>query len=813
MQTFWQDLRYALRTLANKPVLTVVVVLSLAIGIGANSAIFSVVDALLLSPLPYPAPQRLAAVWIHSPGIGIFRDWPSPGQYVDLQRENHSFEEMSISRLGSFVLTGLDQPRLIDGMRTSSSLFRLLGAKPMLGRVLLPEDDLPGKPQVAIISHGLWQRFFGSDPRVVGRSIILNGTQFTIAGVLASDFMLNSEVMPAEGPADKMDVFLPLPMTAEFMNRRGDENYNLLARLKPGVSLQSAQADVDVIATRIREKDKRDRTFGMSVVGLLDQVVGDVRRTLLVLLGSVALVLLIACANVANLLLTRAAGRQREMAVRAALGAGWARLVRQLLTESVLLALFGGLAGIVLAEVSLGVVRAMNPGNIPRLDEVRINIAVIAFTFGISLLTGLLFGLAPAINAMQLDLNNALKSGGRSGYDGAGLRLGRHRLRGLLVVSELAFSLMLLIGAGLLIRSFIRVEAVPPGFATDHILSMRAVANGPKYRDDRARSQFYREIVARVRQLPEVKSCGLVSALPLTGEVGWGIIDVEGFTPQPGQELQADLRVADTDYFSTMEIPLIQGRYFSEHDTPDSQQVVIVDENFARRFWPRENPIGKHLWFDPKKPFVIAGVVGNVKQYGLDSDSKIVAYFPESQAGDGGLYLVAGTVSDPAGLANPIVAQIHAVDPDVVVYDIHSMQDRLYASLARRRFAGALLGSFAIFAMLLAAIGVYGVIAYMVSQNMHEIGIRMALGARSGSIVGMVLRQGLSLTGAGIVAGLVGAVALTRLMASLLFGVSAVDWITFSTVTLLLALVALGASVIPATRAIKIDPTVALRSD
>lgn len=597
------------------------------------------------------------------------------------------------------------------------------------------------------------------------------------------------------------------------LNRRGDENYDLLARLKPGVSLEQAQADVDSIAGRIRDKDKRDKTFAMRVTGLLDQVVGDVRRTLLVLLGSVALVLLIACANVANLLLTRAAARQREMAVRAALGAGWRRLIRQLLTESVLLALLGGIAGVAIAEAGLYAVRTMNPGNIPRLETITVNGTVLAFTFAISLLTGLLFGFAPAWNALKLDINTALKTGGRSGHDGGGLRLARHRLRGLLVVSELAFSLMLLIGAGLLIRSFFRVEAVPPGFVTNHVISMRAIASGPKYREDAARLQFYREIGERIRRLPGVKSYGLVSPLPLTGEVGWGGINVEGFTPAPGQELQADLRTADSGYFPTMQIPLIQGRFFSDHDTKDTQQVVIIDQKFAQRFWPRGNAAGKHLWFDPKKPFVIAGVVGSVKQYGLDSDSKIVVYFPQSQQINGGLHIVARTLSDPAELAKPIVTQIHAVDSNVVVNDIHTMDERLYNSLARQRFASTMLGSFAIFATILAAIGVYGVMSYLVTQNSHEIGIRVALGAQAGSILGMVVRQGLNLAGIGIGAGLIGGLALTRVMGSLLFRISTLDWITFSSVALLLAIVAFGATVIPATRAIGVDPTVALREE
>lgn len=812
MHILFQDVRFALRTLVDKPVLTFAIVLSLAIGIGANSAIFSVVHALLLSPLPYPQPERLAAIWIHSPGIGIFKDWPSPGQYDDLLKENHSFEEISMSRLTSFTLLGREQPQMIDGMRTSANLFHLLGAQPLLGRLLLPEDNVPGK-SVAVISHGLWRRLFNSDPKVVGQSMNLSGNPFTVVGVLRPDFMLNSEVMPAEGPADKMDVFLPLEIDAKFMSRRGDENYDLLARLKPGITLQQAQADIDLIAGRIRAKDKRDQTFGMSVVGLLDQVVGDVRRTLLVLLGSVALVLLIACANVANLLLTRAAGRQREMAVRAALGAGWLRLVRQLLTESLLLALLGGVAGIAIAQGSLYAVHIINPGNIPRLEDIRISFTVVAFTFAVSLATGVLFGLAPAWNAIKLDLNTALKSGGRSGHDGAGLRITRHRLRGVLVVSEMAFSLMLLIAAGLLVRSFLRLETVPPGFATDHVISMRAVASGPRYRQGTARWQFYREAGERIRQLPGVRSYGLVSPLPLSGEIGWGGINVEGFTPEPGQELQADMRVADSGYFPTMEIPLIQGRFFSDHDTKDSEQVAIIDQKFAQRFWPRGDAVGKHLWFDPKKPFTIAGVVGSVKQYGLDNESKIVVYFAESQRMDSGLHFVARTASDPAALANPMIAQIHAVEPNAVVYDIQTMEERLSRSLARRRFASVMLGCFAVFAMVLAAIGVYGVISYLVAQNTHEIGIRVALGAQGGSILRLVMRQGLSLAGSGIVLGLAGGAAVTRLMTSLLFQTSALDWVTFGSVALLLAAVAGVATVIPAARAVRIDPTVALRED
>jgi predicted permease len=813
MNTLLKDLRYALRMLRKNPGLTIVVVLSLAIGIGANSAIFSVVDAVLLRPLPYPEPARLANLWLHSPGIGIFRDWPSPGQYIDIQNENHSFEEMAIAQPSGFTLTGLGQPEWVDGMHSSSTLFHMLGAQPLLGRLLLPEEDKPGKPAVAILSHRLWKRVFNSDAHIVGKSITLRGDQYTVAGVLRPEFRLNSEVMPAEDAMDKADVFLPLPFGADAAQRRGDENYNVMVRLRPGVSVQQAQADIDVIAARIREKDKRDRTFGMTVVGLQEQVVGDVRRALLVLLGSVALVLLIACANVANLLLTRAAGRGKEIAIRTALGAGRLRIVRQLLTESILLAVMGGAAGLAIAKWTLYMVRTINPGNIPRLEDIQINGAVLAFTFGVSVATGILFGAAPAWRAMKVDLNSTLKSGGRSGQIDGGLRLARNRLRGLLVASELAFSLMLLIGAGLLIRSFVRLQSVPPGFTTDHVLSMQVEASDPTYRDEKTIVRFYQEIGDRITHLPGVKSEGLVSALPLTGTVGGGRINVEGYTPPAGQELQVDGRVASTDYFRTMDIPLRKGRFFSAHDTSDSPQMAIIDEKFAQRFWPHDNPVGKHLWFDPKKPFTIAGVVGVVKQYGLDIDGKIAVYFPDRQQASNVMYLVARTSSDTAGLAGAIVREIHAVDRNVAVYDIRTMEDRLYASFARQRFSTTMLGAFAAFALLLAAVGVYGVMSYLVSQSTHDIGVRIALGAQAGNIVGLVVRQGMELTAIGIVGGLIGALVLSRVMSSLLFGVIATDTVTFSAVVLILAAVAFSATVIPARRATRVDSMVALREE
>ena len=813
MNALLQDLRYALRTLRKNLMMTSVIAVSLAIGIGANSAIFSVVDALLLRPLPYPEPDRLAAVWLHSPSLGILRDWPSPGEYIDIQKENHSFEQMALAQGRVFVLTGREQPERIFGARTQSSLLEMLGAKPLLGRLLLPEDDKPGKPDVAILTERVWRRLFNSDPAIVGKTIVLNGNPFIVAGVLQRSFMLNAEVMPTETPMDKMDILAPLPLGADAAKNRGDENYNIMVRLKPGVSVRQAQADLDVIASRIREKDKRDASFGMHVIGLQEQVVGDVRQALLVVLGSVGLVLLIACANVANLLLTRAASREKEVAIRTALGAAWQRLAGQLLTESVLLGLLGGGTGLLVAQLSLYVVRTMNPGNIPRLQDITINAAVLAFTLGVSVITGILFGVAPVWRAIKVDLNTSLKAGGRSGQSDGGLHLNRHSLRGLLVVSELTISLMLLIGAGLLIRSFVRLQNVPPGFTTDHVLTMEVAATGPKYRDKKPEVSFYKEVESRVAHLPGVVAEGTVSGLPLSGEVGWGGIDVEGYTPPPRQELQVDLRVASTDYFRTMEIPLRKGRFFNEDDTADKPQTVIIDEKFAQRFWPGGDAIGKHLWRDPKKPFTIVGVVGVVKQYGLETDGKVAAYFPQAQWGGDRMFLAVRTSSEAAGLTSGVVSQIHAVDPDVVVYGIRTMQERLHDSLARQRFSSTMLGAFSAFALLLAAVGLYGVMSHLVSQGTHDIGVLVTLGAQPGNIVGLIVRQGMALAGIGVVLGLVGAAALTRVMASLLFGTSTTDAVTFAVVPVLLIIVALASTAIPAWRATSVDPMVALREE
>jgi predicted permease len=816
MRTIWQDLRYGARMLRKNLGLTVVIVLSLAIGIGANTAIFTVTDALLLRPLPYPNQDRLAILWLRSPGIGIPQDWPSPGQYNDIKTQNHVFDETAILIDQSSTLTGRTQAERIDGITASSTLLDMLGAKPLLGRTFLPEEDAPGKPATAVLTYGLWKRLFGGDPQVLGKSLTLDGAQFTVVGVLRPDFVLNHEVIPTIGGIDKAEIFLPLPLSAKDLNNYGREDYNIVARLKPGVTVSEAQADVDIIASRIRERFKRDRTFTISVVPMLDQVVGNVRRSVLVLLGAVGLVLLIACANVANLLLARAAARQKEVAIRTALGAGWTRMVRQLLTESVLLGLLGGAAGLLLAFGALYLMRTINPGDIPRVDEIGINGGVLAFTFAISILTGVVFGLVPAFRAVKVDLNSTLKSGGRTSQGGGGLSVSRDKLRGLLAITELALSLMLLVGAGLLIRSFVRLLGVPPGFNPDRVLSLHVSLTDPKYGKDRAaRVQFFDEVGVRIKALPGVAEAGAVGVLPLTSAVGWGEFSIEGYVPPANQpELQVDQRPATPDYFRTMQIPLIKGRFFSESDTDKAQPVVLIDEKMADHFWPHGDPIGQHVkpGSDPKEPWLtIVGVVGVVKQYGLDTDTRMVVYYPYKQAPDDAMYFVARSTSDPASLTGAMTHAVHAVDPNIPIFDAATMAERLHRSLARQRFSMTMLGGFAVFALILAAIGVYGVMSYLVTQGTRDIAIRIALGAQQRDILGLVFAQGMAMAGIGIVAGLAGALSLSRVMASLLYGVRATDMLTFGAVAFLLLLVALAACYIPAMRAMRVDPLVALR--
>ncbi|HEY6329653.1 MAG TPA: ABC transporter permease [Blastocatellia bacterium] len=829
---FFQDVRYATRIFRRNPGSTAVIILSLAIGIGATTAVFSVTNALFLKPLNYPASDRLAILWLRSPGIDIFQDWPSPGEYLDIKAGNDVFEQTAIAIGYSRTLTGRDHPERVDLLQASSSLLPMLGAKPILGRLLLPEEDVAGPPPdpnatapppqkagTAVLTYPIWQRLFGGDPSIIGQSIILNGQPFTVVGVLDRSFVLNHEVMPTVGGIDKAEIILPLPLSGDPSQRRGDENFNIMAKLKPGVTPRQAQADIDVIAGNIREKDKRDRSFTISVVPLLDQVVGKVRPVVLVLLGAVVLVLLIACVNVANLLLARASGRQKEIAIRAALGARSARLVRQLLTESVLLGILGGAAGLLIAAGALNLIRVINPGNVPRLDEISIDGRVLGFTFGLSFLTGIVFGLAPALASIGVDLISNLKPGGRTSEAGGGLASSRDRLRSVLVVAEIAISLTLLVGAGLLIRSLIKLQEVKPGFNADHVITMQVVVSGPAYAGKAGypkRIQFFDELNKRVKSLPGVVDEGATNVLPLTEGVSWGGLEIEGYTPPPDKpELQSDFRTVTRDYFQTMQIPLIAGRGFLDTDTQSSPGVVLIDEKLAanREFFPGGDPVGRRVRNGSRNPWTtIVGVVGSVKQYGLDADAeKPVVYLPHSQGPDSDMYVVARTSLDPAALANTIAGEVHSMDRDVAVFDIATMDSRLEKSMARQRFSTAMLGAFAAFALILACIGIYAVLSFLVTQSTHDIGVRIALGAERRSILAHVLGRGMTLAVIGAMVGLAGAAGLTQLMRGLLYGTSPTDVFTFGAVTGVLLVIALIACYIPARRATGVDPIIALR--
>jgi predicted permease len=814
MQTLWRDLRFGARMLLKKPGFTVIAVITLALGIGANTAIFSVVNSLLLNPLPFRDSERLAIIWTHSPGANVAQDWPSPGQFSAIKSPDTVFEELALAQGSNVILTGQGTPERLGVLRTPSSVFSLLGAQAAHGRVFLPEEDSPGKPLTAILSHSFWQRRFGGDLGVLGQSLTLNGTSYTVIGVMPPDFSLGYEVMPTVGAVAQGEILLPLPLSQERLNNHGDENYNVLARLKPGASIAQAQAELNVAVSRLEQQfpDRypEGRRFSFSIKPLLEQMVGDVRLALYLLLGAVGCVLLIACANVANLLLARAAVREREIAIRTAIGAGRRRVVRQLLTESVLLAFLGGALGLLLAVWGLALLRWLNPGNIPRLTAIAIDGRVLAFTTTVAVLTGILFGLVPALRASRVNLSDSLKEGGRS------LIGGNHRFRNLLVITEVALSLVLLICAGLLIHSFLRVQQVNPGFVAENVLSLRLAVVGPAYSEEIKRLNFYQQLMERVRQLPGVESAGGVSVLPLAGGIGWGGITIEGYDAASGQNMiQADQRIAGVGYFETLKVPLVRGRFFTEQDTKEALQVIVIDENMARTYWPNDDPIGKRLKrgsVESTAPWLtIVGVVGSVKQYALDSDSRVAFYAPHKQAASGTMYVAVRTTADPGPIAAAVTTEARSLEPNAPVYDVKTMDQWLSESLARRRFAMLMLGLFAVVAMLLAAVGIYGVMSYTVEERTREIGIRVALGAQTRDVLKMVVKRGIFLASVGIAIGLVGAVAVTRIMASLLFSVGATDPLTFASIALLLLMVAAVACWIPARRATKVDPMVALR--
>ena len=822
LQTLLHDLRYGLASLARTPGFTIAAVLSLAIGVGVNTSIYSVASALLLRPLPYAEPDRLTILWNRSPGLGITEDWFSTAQYFDIRGGQQSFEQVAIAIGGNYNLTGDGgEPLRIGTVRVSSELLPMLGVRPQLGRLFTADEDRAGAPGTALLGYGTWMRRYGGDPSVVGRKVILNGLPYEVVGVLPSSFSLPREVLPTLGGAEDAEIMIPLPLAADAPTIRTAEDYNIVARLKPGVSVSQAQAELDALTANLRRDHPSfyppNSGLTFSVVPLHEQVVGSVRPALLVLWGSVGFVLLIACANVANLLLSRSVARQNEMAVRAALGASRGRVVRQLLVESLVLAVMGAVGAVVLAYLSLEWIRALGAASVPRIGEIALNGEVLLFTLAISLVSGLLFGLAPALRLSRVDLRANLADASRGSAGAQSVWASGGNLRRLLVTAELALAVALLIGAGLLIRSFAHLLDVPPGFNPANVLTLEVTLTGRKYADAASLAETYRRLWERLHALPGVTAAGGVTSLPLSQMFAWGPITVEGRTPPAGEEfINADMRMVGGAYFRAMEIPLIKGRWFDERDIPSNPRVTIVDERMAGDLWPGEDPIGKRLrtgGLTSTTPWItVIGVAGRVKQYTLDGDSRIAMYLPETQFARRAMNVVLRSESSPAVLTAGVRSVIRELDPDLPIYNVRTMAERVDESLAERRFAMQLLTLFAAVALGLATIGIYGVIAYLVSQGTRELGIRLALGATPTAVVWLVARHTVVIAVVGVTSGVLLAFGLTRFMQSLLFNVHPADPVTFATIAAGLAAVALAAGYIPARRAGRIDPVESLRN-
>ncbi|MBA3320532.1 MAG: ABC transporter permease [Pyrinomonadaceae bacterium] len=803
MMTLWQDIKYGVRMLLKSPGFTFVAVFALALGIGANTAIFSVVNGVLLRSLPFPDAERL--VWFDgvSPARGITESSLSMPDYLDWRSQADAFESTTAFVEGSAILSNGDaEPERVPRGVVTAGFFPTIGVNPVQGRALLPEDERSGSEPVAVLSHGLWQRRFGGNPNVVGSRLTLSGRSVTVVGVMPAGF---------DYPA-KAQLWMPLKTDADD-ERRDNRYLQVLARLKPTATLAQAQTQIDTLSGRLGQQyPETNGGWSARLTGLQEWTTRSVRTSLLLLLGAVGFVLLIACANVANLLLARASARRKEIALRSALGAGRLRIIRQLLTESLLLACLGGAVGLALSLFLTDLLVAISPADVPRLDEIGLDARVLGFTVGVVCLVGLLFGLAPALHASKTDLNAALKEGGRSSTEGRG----RNRVRSLLIVSEIALSLLLLIGAGLLIKSFVLLRDVNPGFDAENVLTMRISLPAARYKEPQQQANFYRELTERVKNLPGVEATGATVSLPLGGSnfsVGRSFVR-EGRPLTTENSLDTDYFVATPDYFKAMRIPVTAGRLFTERDTKETSPVVVVNESLARRVFPGEDPLGKRLtvWRDEKFAREIIGIVGDVKSGRLDAETGSQIYVPHAQdAAWGGLSLAVRTKSEPEALTAAVRGAVLAIDKNQPVYDIKTMDDTLSASIANSRLVVLLFGVFALFALLLATVGIYGVISYSVAQHTHEIGIRMALGAQRTDVLRLVVEQGMKLTLLGVVAGITAALVLTRVMASLLYGVSPTDPLVFAGVGLLLTIVALLACYIPARRASKVDPMVALR--
>jgi putative ABC transport system permease protein len=805
VEEMWQDLRYGARKLRKSPGFALVAITTLALGIGANTAIFSVVNAVLLRPLPFDRPEQLVRVFGTSARRSSFSRPHSYLNFSDLRAQNQTFEAMAAYSGSTSALSGADAPEQIEGVVASGDIFRVLGTKPLLGRLLAPEDERPGGSTAVVISHGLWQRRFGSDPNIVGRVIRLDGREREIVGVTPADFRFDFVTGAA-------DFWRPINPSQSEYQQRGAIFLDAIGRLKPGVSTAQAGADLGVVASRLSEQYQDSNTgIGVRIAPAQEELVGEMRPTLLLLLGAVGFVLLIACANVANLLLARSAGRQREIAVRSALGAWRGRIVRQLLTESVLLAFAGGLLGLLFAVWGVKLLSAFVPEDVPRFGETSIDLRVLVFTLAASVLTGLLFGVAPALQSSRFELNEALKEGGRSNTDG----LGRKRVRSLLIVSEVAISLVLLVGAGLLVKSFVKLRNTDPGFDPGNTLTASISLASVRYDTDEKIADFYRRLVERVRAMPGVESAGAVTPLPLSDNSMSFSFSVVGQPPlPPGQRQSASARIVTPDYFRAQRVPLRKGRVFTDDDKAGAPGAIIVNEAFARRYLPGVEPLGQRLHASVNDiEGEIVGVVGDIRGASLARPGTPEYYIPEATAAFNDMSLVVRTTGDPAPLTPALRQAVAEMDKDQPLYEVRTMESLVARSVARQRFSMTLIGVFAALAMVLAAVGVFSVMSSLVAQRTHEIGVRMALGARQRDILSMVVRHGAMLTLVGIATGVVASFVFMRLMSSLLYEVSATDPVIYVGITVLLAAVALLACYVPARRATKVDPLIALRHE
>ena len=813
LETFWQDLKYGIRMLAKNPGFTAIAILTLALGIGANTAIFSVVNAELLRPLPYRDPVQIVSMATTNVQLHTTSGAVSYPDYVDWRAQNDVFQDLAAYSDSSMALTGIEQSAHLETATVSSGMFNLLGAEPELGRTFLPEDDLPNH-HVVILSHRLWKERFGGDPQIIGRVITLDNSAFTVVGVMPAGFqyLLQHEtpaLWSAFGP-----MLEPAPdSSATMASQRGAHFLRTVARLKPGVSIAQAQANMDVITGSLaRQYPDTNKHFGAHVASEQEQMTHAIRPALFVMMVAVGFVLLIACVNVANLLLARATGRTREIAIRSALGAGRKRVVRQLLTESLLLAVTAGALGLLLAAWGSAALVRFSPPNLPRVADIHMDTWVLLFTMGLSLFTGIIFGLAPALQVSHANIVDALKEGALSTTAGQG----RSGLRSSLVIVEMALALVLLVSAGLLIRSLMRLQDVNPGFDPHNIMTSNVDLPDAKYPDAK-KVEFFKNLLPELKALPGVQSAAGITPLPMSGDEIRTTFQIDGHPVAKSEEPHTSLRNITADYFATMRIPILQGRDFGDQDQVHSTPVVIINESLARQFFPGENPIGKHIKpgvgagsIEPQMREII-GVVGNVKFEDLSTEWSPESYVPFSQISFGSLTLVVRTSQDPHSLAKPIAETVRSLDKDIPAYAPRTIEEYLSGTIAAPRFNTFLLGIFAALAMLLTAVGLYGVISYSVAQRTHEIGIRMALGAEPKDMMRLVVGQGLRLATIGVGLGLAASLALTHFMASMLFGVTATDPISFVAVIMLLFIVVGFACYIPARRAMRVDPMVALR--